>query len=101
MAVGGLSPERLRRFKEDLMLTTPFPKSRYPTPKADYLIAALEDCGAKRAMKRAIMRVFGARHVTLTPEQIEVIHACDALETLELWLEHAATAASAAKVLGD
>ena len=101
VAIAGLSPEHLSRFQEELMLTDVLPKAPFPTPKADQLIDYIEECGAKRATRRAIMRVFGARHVTLTPEQIAVIHACDALETLELWHEHAATAGSAAEVLGD
>jgi len=72
-----------------------------PTPRADEFIELLEELFEVRAAKRAIMRVIGARNITLTPEQIEVIHTCGALDTLERWLDRAVTATSGAEVLGD
>jgi hypothetical protein len=105
LALGGLSPEHLRRFQEDPMYEELFPKAPFPTPRADAFLAALEARFEARyicvGQQRALMRVLGRRGVALEPEQIEVIVECRDTETLERWIDRAATATTAAEVLGD
>ncbi len=101
LALGGLSPARLRRFQEDLMREQQASKLPFPTPRADALIAALEKYGEVKGMRFGLLRVLGRREVALEPEQLETIIECRDIKRLELWLDRAVTATTAAEVLGD
>ena len=101
MALAGLSPERLRRFQEDLMRAHPIPMAPFPTPRADALIDAIGQWQAAVALQRALLRVLGRRGVALEPEQLEVILECRSHDRLESWIDRAATASMAVEVFGD
>ena len=101
LALGGLSPERLRRFQEDLMREELFAKLPFPTPRADALIAALEENGVRKGHQRALLRVLGRRGVPLEPEQLAIIVQCRDTGTLERWLDRLLVAGSLDEVFRE
>ena len=111
LALGKLTGRTLRRFQEELMREQS--QFNYPTPVLDKLLEELAQwrearaeargkaLGAAEGRRQALLRVIGARGVSLAPEQLERILECRTIDQLDAWLGRAGTATTAAELLGE